>query len=79
MQIRDNRLNRNFALIAAAITLVIIYGTLYPFHFGESPDSRGPLSALLKTWRGPFGRGDFVSNILLYLPFGLFWVQALRC
>jgi VanZ family protein len=78
VQIRDNRLNRNFALIAAGITLVIIYGTLYPFHFAEGPDSNGPIGALLKTWRGPFGRGDFVANILLYLPFGLFWVQALR-
>jgi len=78
VQIRHSRLNRNFALIAAAATLVIIYGTLYPFHFREGPDSSGPFRALLKTWRGPFGRGDFVSNILLYLPYGLFWVQALR-
>jgi hypothetical protein len=78
VQIRDNRLNRNFALIAAGITLVIIYGTLYPFQFAEGPDSNGSVGALLKTWRGPFGRGDFVANILLYLPYGLFWVQALR-
>jgi len=78
VQIRDSRLHRNFALIAAAVTLVIIYGTLYPFHFRESPESNGPVGALLKTWRGPFGRGDFVANILLYLPYGLFWVQALR-
>jgi len=78
VQIRDNRLNRNFALIAAGITLVIIYGTLYPFHFRERLDSNGAVGALLKTWRGPFGRGDFVANILLYLPFGLFWVQTLR-
>ena len=78
MQIRDYRLHRNFALIAAGLTLGIIYGTFYPFNFTESQDSNGPVGALLKTWRGPFGRGDFVANILLYFPFGLFWVQALR-
>ena len=78
MQIRDNRLNRNFALIAARSHSSLFTGPFILFILRESPDSNGPVGALLKTWRGPFGRGDFVANILLYLPFGLFWVQALR-
>ena len=78
MQVRDSGPNRNFAPIAAAVTLVIIYGTLYPFDFREIPASSDPLGALIKTWRGPFGRGDVAANILLYLPFGFFGVQALR-
>ena len=78
MQVRDGRADGHFALIAGAVTLVIIYGSLYPFHFRGVPDSNGPVGALIKTWRGPFSRGDFVSNVLLYIPYGLFWVQALR-
>jgi hypothetical protein len=72
------RIDPNFALIAAAVILVVIYGSLYPFHFRGIPDSNGPLRALINTWRGPFGRGDFAANVLLYLPVGLFSVQALR-
>ena len=78
MQARDRRTSVNFALIGAVVTLIIIYGSLYPFQFHEIPVSISPFSALMKTWAGPFGRGDFVSNVLLYLPFGFFWVQAFR-
>ena len=77
MEFRDRRANAKFALIGAAVTIIIIYGSLYPFHFHEAADLNGAVSGLIKTWAGPFGRGDFVSNVLLYLPFGFFWVQAL--
>jgi VanZ family protein len=78
VQDREWRIDPNSTLIAAAAILVVIYGSLYPFHFRSNPDSNGPLRALIHTWRGPFGRGDFVANVLLYLPVGLFSVQALR-
>lgn len=78
MQDRDWRIDPNSTLIAATAILVVIYGSLYPFHFRGNPDSNGPLRALVNTWRGPFGRGDFLANVLLYLPVGLFSIQALR-
>jgi VanZ family protein len=78
VEVRERSAEGNFALIATGATLLIIYGSLYPFHFRGIPNSGGPLRALLKTWSGPFGRGDVVSNVLLYLPYGFFWVQALR-
>jgi VanZ family protein len=78
VQSRHQHIDRRFALIAAGITLVIVYGSLYPFHFRRPPRLAGALPALISTWRGPFGRGDFIANVLLYLPLGLFWVPALR-
>ena len=78
MQGRDGRIDSRFTLIVVAIVLVIVYGSLYPFHFRDNSDPRGPLGALIDTWRGPFGRGDFLANVLLYLPFGLFSVQTIR-
>lgn len=57
---------------------IIVYGSLYPFHLSAIHGSSTPLSALLQTWRGPFGRGDFFANVLLYLPFGLFATQTVR-
>ena len=67
----------NFALIAVGIAILITYGSLYPFRFHSSL-SNGPIHWLIGTWHTPTGRGDFLANLLLYLPFGLFSFQALR-
>ncbi len=75
---RERGIDPNFSLIAAAIFLIIVYGSLYPFHFRANPDSRGPAQSLLATWRDPPGRGDFAANILLYFPLGLFLIQIAR-
>jgi VanZ family protein len=73
---RGRRIHRSLAPIA--IALVIVYGSLYPFHFRRRSDPRGDLRALLQTARGPLRRGDFTANVLLYLPLGLFSAQAAR-
>jgi VanZ family protein len=65
------------AVIAAGIAGVIVYGSLFPFHFWNNPDPAGPLRALLATWRARPGRGDFIANILLYMPFAFFAVRSL--
>lgn len=78
MEDRNGRIDPHYARIVAAVVVVIIYGSLYPFHLSRNPGSNTPFRALIHTWWGPFGRGDFLANVLLYLPFGLFSVQALR-
>jgi VanZ family protein len=67
------------ALIAALVTAVIVYGSLYPFVFrAHAQDGLGAaIAALLTTWARPTSRGDIVSNVLLYVPLGLFTVHAL--
>jgi VanZ family protein len=63
-------------LIAAAIVAIIIYGSLYPFAFHPGPAPQAAFDALLYTWRQPTSRGDIISNILLYMPLGLFGANA---
>jgi VanZ family protein len=69
-------IKRNFAIVTAIIITVIIYGSLYPFEFGMPETALGPVPALLATWANKPGRGDFLSNILLYVPLGYFAVLA---
>ncbi len=69
-------INRHFAIVTAIIMAVIIYGSLYPFAFHIPASATGPVHALLATWANKPGRGDFISNILLYMPLGYFGVLA---
>jgi VanZ family protein len=71
-------LDPRLTIAVAGIVAVILYGSLFPFHFQAVEVPGGPLSALLSTWNIPDDRGDVVSNFLLYLPFGFFSVRALR-
>jgi VanZ family protein len=58
--------------LAVAVAALIAYGSLYPFVFRHA----GPFSAdianfLASAHRPPQGRGDFLANVLLYIPLGL--------
>src|SRR4030095_477063 len=68
--------HRRSAAIAVGIVAVIIYGSLYPFRFYDNPDPNGPFYALLATWHTASGRGDLISNFLLYVPLGFFCVRS---
>jgi VanZ family protein len=67
-----SRSPRNYAIITAVIAIVIIYGSLYPFDFSVPTGGRGPVGALLDSWADRPSRGDFLANILLYMPLGFF-------
>ncbi len=75
---RVSSLNKNYAIVTAVMIAVIVYGSLYPFAFRMPPHGIGPLQTLLRSWADRPGRGDFLSNILLYTPLGFFGVLALR-
>ena len=64
--------------MTAAIVVVIAYGSLYPFEFRIPPNGIGPVSTFLASWNERPGRGDFLANILLYLPLGFFFVLGLE-
>ncbi len=66
------------AIAAIGVLLIIVYGSLYPFHFQWHDFADGPLRELLSTWPIPADRADYVSNFLLYLPFGFLLVRAWR-
>ncbi len=67
----------SYAVILAAVTAIIVYGSLYPFDFAHGHKSVGPLRSLLSTWRSLYGWGDVLVNVLLYAPLGFFLVRAL--
>ena len=55
--------------LTAAVIALIAYGSLYPFNF--KPDAQsGLLAALGQLSWARAGRGDRISNVLLYLPLG---------
>jgi VanZ family protein len=66
-----------YAMIAAGVLAIIIFGSLFPFDFYANPNPAGPLAALIATYGIAGGRGDLIANILLYIPLGFFSVLAL--
>lgn len=59
-------------VLAAAVALLIGYGSLYPFIFHDAGPLAADLSHFLGSWREyPPSRGDILANLLLYAPLGL--------
>jgi VanZ family protein len=55
---------------------VILYGSFYPFDFRVPAGGIGPVATFIASIGDRPGRGDFIANILLYLPFGFFFVLS---
>jgi VanZ family protein len=53
-----------------AVVALIVYGSLYPFNFKPDAIQGGVLEALRQLSWQRAGRGDRISNVLLYLPLG---------
>ena len=73
------RANSNYAhaIVTAGLAVMIAYGSLYPFEFSLPTAGPGPVQALLRTWSNTPSRGDFLANVLLYMPLGFFAVHML--
>ncbi len=65
-----------FFLLAALTVIIIVYGSLYPFNFRVPVEGDNAVIALLRSRAITFsGRGNFVANVLLYIPLG--WLGIL--
>ncbi len=62
--------DRNLKVAVGLFMAMIAYGSLYPFAFHAVPHGIGPIRTLIGRWNRPPGQGDFISNILLYMPLG---------
>jgi VanZ family protein len=62
--------------IAIAYALLIAYGSLFPLSGWRSPP--GDVFAYLGMGIPYLGRSDFVLNVLVYIPVGLFFLIAFR-
>src|SRR6185503_13915968 len=58
-----------FWLLIVVLAL-IVYGSLYPFNFKADAIEGGVLEAFRQLSWQRAGRGDRISNVLLYLPLG---------
>jgi VanZ family protein len=67
-----------FAALTLGIVALIIYGSLFPFVFSERGTWGDAVRYLLATPAVSSDRGDVLSNILLYIPLGLFGARALE-
>jgi VanZ family protein len=56
--------------LLCAVVALIAYGSLYPFNFKPDSVDSGVLAALGQLSWQRAGRGDRISNVLLYLPLG---------
>jgi VanZ family protein len=66
-------------LLAALMTGVIVFGSLYPFQFRPLPDGTALPEAVLQALRRRSGgRGDLLANLVLYAPLGFALALALQ-
>lgn len=56
--------------LAAVVAILIAYGSLYPFVFRDAGSLSADISHFLANWRSQ-SRGDFLANLLLYIPLGV--------
>src|SRR6201999_4146835 len=72
-----NQPNFKSYIAAAVVIASTVYLSLYPFEWRTDLPPGGPLAAFLNPWRTwPESRGDFIANVLFYLPCGFF---VIRC
>jgi VanZ family protein len=64
--------------LTLAVVALIIYGSLFPFQFSGSGTIRDAFVYLFATPLISRDRGDVLSNVLLYVPLGLFGARALE-
>jgi VanZ family protein len=63
-------------LMTVIVTGLILYGSFYPFEFTVPPDGVGPLQTFIDTIGRRQSRGNFIANLVLYLPFGFLFVLS---
>ncbi len=65
------------AFLLALSSALILYGTMYPFDFTAGAHPGDVLDLLTASLKTRPGRGDTLSNVVLFLPFGFFAMQSL--
>ena len=66
-----------WGVAALAYGVLIVYGSLYPFAGWTIPKT-GLFAFLAPQWSAHVSRADVVTNVLAYMPFGLFLARCRR-
>lgn len=72
------KVDKRLAVASLGVVAIILYGSLFPFHFVDRAMAGGPLRALLATPLLSGDNSDNLSNFLLYIPLGIVTMRALR-
>ena len=60
------------------ITVIIVYGSLFPFNFQAHDLNWDKFSLFLQSWHDRSSWGDLLSNIALFVPFGVAGILSTR-
>ena len=60
------------------VTVLIVYGSLFPFNFQAYDLSRTTFDLFLQSWQDRSSWGDLLSNIALFVPFGVAGMLSTR-
>ncbi|OGL47113.1 MAG: hypothetical protein A2W05_06765 [Candidatus Schekmanbacteria bacterium RBG_16_38_10] len=75
METNTHRVNRSRAISLVLFTLLLIYGTLYPFSGWRWTDDS--IDSLILRWPQYISRNDMLTNFIVYVPLGFFAVRLL--
>lgn len=71
------RREARFAILAAAAAVTILLVCLFPFRFSVRHGDFNAIGALVRSWAKPPQILDFILNIPLYAPLGVFGALSL--
>ena len=61
---------KTYTILTLLVVCVLLHLELYPFTFRVPSDGEGALRKLLESWAARPSRGDFLANVLAYIPLG---------
>jgi len=65
-------------VIWIVVTVIIVYGSLFPFNFQAHDLNWVIFDLFLQSWRDRTSWGDLLSNIALFVPFGVAGILSTR-
>ncbi len=60
------------------VTVIIAYGSLFPFDFQTNDLNWVTFDLFLRSWQARSSRGDLLGNIILFVPFGIAGMLSTR-
>jgi VanZ family protein len=73
--IRGSR--NTYAVLTLIVAGVLVYLELYPFSFRVPLHGTGAVRKLVESWTERPSRGDFIANVLAYIPLGFCATKAI--
>jgi VanZ family protein len=73
----DEATHRLHARLLLTVVVLVIYGSLFPFHYQPHDPAWADLGRLVRLGEASYSRSDMIGNGLLFLPYGMLMVSPL--